>query len=535
MKKLSIICTSIILWQCARQSQPAGGPQDKTAPELQSSIPAKGEKNFKGKNIELIFDEAIKLKDPQEEIIITPSVGAKTKFTAKKNKVIVVPENNWKDSTTYSIAFRGGIQDVNESNPAEDLHLAFSTGPTIDSLQIQGSVHEAFKDKIPEKITVALYQSDTFDIFKHKPTYFGKTDKSGKFSLQNLKAGRYFIFAFDDKNKNFKVDSKSERFGFLKQEIFLPQNTDSLRIEIFRVDARPIRVTSVRNTNSISMVRFNKLLDGVSIKSEIPLIYTYGDTHSEIVLYKDFNKRDSVLINVHAFDSVQQELDTAVYVKYTDNKKIEEKFKVSEWQSAFDPATKKFETQASLNKLLLSINFDSTYIQIDTTNFQTIQPSEIKFDTLNKLLKISTVLNISDKENIPNPVLLLGKGAIVSIDKDSTKSQDVKINIPKPKDSGVLSVELNTKEPHFEFQLLNSSGKLISSFRDLKKYTFKYLLPTEYKIIVIVDSNNNRKWDAGVFYKKVEPEKVVLYKNSENKFNFPIRANWEVGPLVITF
>jgi hypothetical protein len=175
MKKLFILLPSILLLQCARQSQPAGGPQDKQPPELQTSTPENGQKNFKGKIIELTFDEGVKLKDPQEEIIITPSVGSKTKFIAKKNKVIITPENNWKDSTTYSIAFRGGIQDLNESNPAEDLHLAFSTGPTIDSLNISGTVSEIFKDKIPEKISVALYQSDTFDIFKHKPTYFSKT------------------------------------------------------------------------------------------------------------------------------------------------------------------------------------------------------------------------------------------------------------------------------------------------------------------------------------------------------------------------
>ncbi|MBI1770046.1 MAG: Ig-like domain-containing protein [Bacteroidetes bacterium] len=536
MKKLIFIFIVIFLWQCARQSMPAGGPQDKTPPELLSSIPSNSEKNFKGKTIELTFDELVKLKDPQEEIIITPSVGSKTKFNAKKNKIVILPERNWKDSTTYSIAFRSGIQDVNESNAVEDLHLAFSTGPSIDSLQILGSVYELFRDKIPEKITVAVYQSDTFDIFKHKPTYFSKTNKSGAFSLQNLKAGKYFIYAFDDKNKNFKVDSKSERFGFLNQEINLPEKKDSLHIAIFHVDARPIKITSVRNTNSISMIRFNKQLDAVRLKSETsPLIYTYGDLHSEIVLYKEFDKRDSLLINVHAFDSVQQELDTAVYIKYTDSKKLDEKFKLSDWQTTFDTETKKFEAQTTLSKLLLSINFDSTYIQIDTTNFQLIKPSEIKFDTLNKLLKINTTLKIADKENIPKPVLLLGKGAIVSIDNDSTKAQEIKINIPKPKDTGILSLEINTKESHFEVQLLSSNGTLIKSFRDLKKYTFKYLAPGEYKISVIVDTNNNGKWDAGTIYKKAEPEKVILYKNSENKFTFPIRANWEVGPLVITF
>ena len=99
----------------------------------------------------------------------------------------------------------------------------------------------------------------------------------------------------------------------------------------------------------------------------------------------------------------------------------------------------------------------------------------------------------------------------------------------------MLSVEIDTKEKHFEVQLLSSAGKLVSSFRDQKKYTFKFLTPGEYKIAVIVDTNNNRKWDAGIFYRKSEPEKVILYKNSENKNTIPIRANWEVGPLVIKF
>ncbi len=151
--------------------------------------------------IELTFDENIKLKDPKEEILITPSMGAGTRFTAKKNKVVITPEYKWADTTTYSIAFRDGIQDLNESNPTDDLHLAFSTGPTIDSLKIIGSLSEIFTDKIPEKISIGLYQSDTFDIFKHKPTLFSKSNKAGKFSILNLKPGKYFLYAFDDKNK----------------------------------------------------------------------------------------------------------------------------------------------------------------------------------------------------------------------------------------------------------------------------------------------------------------------------------------------
>jgi len=535
MRNLFVLISSFTLIQCARISAPAGGPQDKQPPELVSSVPTTGQKNFKAKQIELTFNEPVKLKDPQEEIIITPSVGTKTKFIAKKNKITLTPENNWKDSTTYSIAFRGAIQDMNESNPAEDLHLAFSTGDNIDSLKISGTISETFQEKIPEKITVAIYQSDTFDIFKHKATYFSKSTKDGHFSIQNLKPGKYLVYAFEDKNKNSKVDSKSEKFGFVGNPVQLLTHKDSVHINLVKVDSRPIKITSVRNTNSISMIRFNKSLKKINLQSDnSKFIYSYGDNQAEIVIYKDFNKDDSLQIKLIAYDSVQQELDTAVYIKYTQNKKISETFKLSDWQTNYNPETKTLEAKATSNKLILSANYDSIYIQIDTSNFQLIKPQELKFDTLTKSINISTQLKIDEKQNL-NPVFVFGKGAFVSIDNDTTKSKEVKINLPKLKDTGTLSVEVKTAEKHFELRLLDSSGKLVKSVRDQRKYVFKYLRPAEYRISVIIDSNNNGTWDTANYYKKLEPEKVVLYKNNENKYTFPIRANWEVGPLVISF
>ena len=532
---ISILLVLIFI-QCARQTQPSGGPKDVDPPELLSSNPVNGERNFRKNTIELTFDEYVKLKDPKEEILITPSLGTNTKFIAKKNKVTITPENKWIDSTTYSIAFRDGIQDINESNPTDDLHLAFSTGPIIDSLRIFGSISEVFKDQIPEKITIGLYQSDTFDIFKHKPILFSKSDKTGKFSMPNLKAGKYFIYAFDDKNKNQKVDSKTERFGFLAKEIDLPQNKDTLRIRLVHLDTRPIKLSSIRNTSTLSIIRFNKPVDGLRLSTEgtTSIIYTFGDSKSEVILYKGFDKNDSLKINVHATDSLHQKLDTAVYAKFTENK-MQEKFKLSEWKVNFDLKTNSFTAETTSNKLLLSINYDSLYIQLDTVNFQPITPKEITVDTLNKTIRLKTTLKINPKEKIPVPVFLLGKGAFVSIDNDSSKAQDIKIKIPKAESTGTVSIELNTKEQHFEVLLTTGKNILVKSFRDFKKYTFTHLEPGEYQITIIVDSNNNQRWDAGNFYKKEEPENVILYKSLEKKNTFPIRANWELGPLVITF
>lgn len=536
MRKLLFILLTIFLYQCARQTQPNGGPKDVDPPQLLSSNPEYGQKNFPGETIELTFDEDIKLKDPKEEILITPSPGAKTKFVAKKKKVIITPENKWQENTTYSIAFREGIQDLNESNPAEDLHLAFSTGSEIDSLEIKGSIYEAFQEKTPEKITVALYQKDTFDIFKHKPAYFTKSNKSGQFSIPNLKAGEYYIYAFDDKNKNLKVDSRSERFGFRANKIILPEQSDSVKIEIIHSDSRPLKVTTVRNSATISTIRFNKPVDSLKILSQQkPIIYTYGDTKGEVIVYKDFDKKDSIQLKVFAQDSLLQQIDTSLYVKYSENKSIAEKFKVGDWNAKIDLSTNSLIAITTVNKLLASINYDSIYLQIDSSTFQTVTPKDVLFDTLARKIYVNTKIKEDLKTKVLNPVLLFGKGALVSIDNDSSKVQDIKLKIPKAEEVGTLAIEVNTQEHNFEVQLLTADNKLSQSIRNSKKHTFNNVLPGEYKLMVIIDSNNNRKWDPGNFYKRIEPEKTLFYKSIENKFSFPIRANWEVGPLVITF
>ncbi len=194
------------LYRCAVQTTPQGGPKDEDPPVLVRSSPQEKETNFKGKIVELTFDEKVTLFNATEEIIITPSPGKQIDFQAKQNKITIEPKDRWKENTTYSISFREAVKDLTEGNSADTLHLAFSTGAEIDSLLISGRIKNSIIETIPQKITVAIYQADTFDIFKHAAVYFTKTDKSGRFKIENLKAGNYFIYAFDDRNKNLKVD-----------------------------------------------------------------------------------------------------------------------------------------------------------------------------------------------------------------------------------------------------------------------------------------------------------------------------------------
>jgi uncharacterized protein (DUF2141 family) len=543
----------ILFAKCATQSSPGGGPQDKRPPKLLSSKPKDNELNFKGETIELTFDEYIKLKDPSEEIVITPSVGKETKFIAKKNKVIIIPKNKLLENTTYSISFRDGVQDINESNPAYNLRLAFSTGPVIDSLKISGSISEMFKEEIPEKITVAIYQADTFNIFNHAATYFAKTDKKGKFTINNLKAGNYYIYAFDDKSKNLKIESKSERFGFLNKRIELTDDYDSLQIPLIKVDSRPIKITSIRHTQNISKIRFTKPVDLTQIRTQFSKYYTvtYGDKQDELIFYGILNeqpKEDSLKIDLSVRDSVGNTLDTITYLKSVKVKVPAEKFKTSFTQPKYNIETQKLLIKGNFNKPIKQINIDSLYIQIDSTTFQAIDKKEIKIDTLNHTLIIETVLKIKKPEKeiegsetkakpvrTEEPLLVIGKSAFLSIENDSSAATNSRIKILKEEELGALAIDVQTNEKSYIVELVTRNGEVERKLENPKKYVFKNLPPEEYKIRILVDANDNKKWDAGNFEKKIEPEKIILFKTFDGKSSTPVRANWEVGPLVIKF
>ncbi len=544
--------TTIILANCARQTTPEGGPKDLTKPVLLNSSPKANQTNFKGRKIELFFSEDVKLKDPKKQIIITPSPGKDVKYTATGNKVTIEPPASWHDSTTYNLLFRESIQDITESNPAEDLHLAFSTGSTVDSLFITGTVVEARKEKIPENITVALYASDTFNIFTDNSTYFTKSDKKGNFKITNLQAGDYYLYAYDDKNKNLKVESTNEKYGFKAKPIAINQTNDSIQIHLIQVDSRPIKLNSNRSTNKATTLRFNKSLIDYSIPNQPKdITTTYGDNFTEIQFhYNESNPlNDSIQIQVMATDSLDQHFDSLIYIKQTNVKAIKQTYSLSTEPPVIDFETGTFELHGKTNIPTAKFNHDSIYIRIDSTTRISFKANEVHYNQKTKKFSVSTKIDTAllspkpakakpgeppTKQQPEKPTLILAKAFALSIYADSSKKQTINIPARQTTNTGALSVDIKTDAKNYIIELINSSNEVIDAFQNKTKYTFTHL-NGEYKIRVIIDTNANQKWDFGNILKREEPEKTFFFLGLDKKYVIPIRENWDVGPIKIQF
>jgi hypothetical protein len=531
----------ILAMSCATQTTPQGGPRDSIPPTVVKYTPKENQTNYKEKQITIEFSEAIVLNNPKEEIIIIPSTGKKTEFKLKGNTLIITPELPWRDSTTYNVNFREAIKDLTEGNPAKDrrggvekdMHLAFSTGPVIDTLSISGTVKNGLDEKIPENITIALYTSDTFNIFDDVPEYFTKSNKEGNFSITNLKSGKYRLYAFEDKNKNLKAETRTEKFGFIAKPIELDSIVKGIEIPMVNIDTRPPKLTSKRNQAYVNSIRFNKSMTDYQLITDRKIISSFASNQAEIVAFYPEITEDSLMVQLKAKDSTEQIIDTVFYLKRDANKRIVEKFTASASEATYNLENNKLEFAITFNKPLKSINPDSIYLRYDSATVFPIKLKSLKLDTIHNKISVNEVIYV---DSLPrSPKITIARSYMISVENDTITEMKPGIRMVDAASTAVLLLNVQTRHPHFIIQLINASNKVVQQVVDQRKITFTYLAAEPLKIRAVIDTNANGIWDTAIYPQNREPEKIIYFINSDKKFEIPLRANWEVGPLTFRF
>lgn len=558
LKKIPFLLIYILFClSCAKQTMPTGGPKDSIPPKLISTLPKQKQLNFKGKEIIFAFTEDVAITNPKEQIIITPSINKEFDAVAKNKTVTFTFQGNLKDSTTYSINFRDAVKDITEKNPVANLKFAFSTGPYIDSLSIDGTTTDLLKDKPYKDATVALYQNqDTFKIFKHKPVYLTRSDNTGAFKFENLKNGVYYIYAFDDKNRNLVVDSKNESYAFLSDTIALTKNIHRVKLPLVRLDARPLKVTSAKPYNNYYNIRVSKSLTKYEIKVDpdsVTAITSFGDDKSNVKIFNTFpTNPDSIKIIFHATDSIQNEIDSTLYVKFSKKESKPEKFTMKLDPIAIPEQTGELQVRLSFNKPIKTINYDSILFRPDSASFINFDDQNFSWDFNTNTATITKKIDKryfapaaptdqlqrksprKNKDDIKN-TLYLGEAAFVSIDNDTSVMTKENAKVLRDEDTGIIRIAIKTSEKTFICQLLTADLKVVNTVINKKEFQFQNVKPAEYSIRVITDKNENGVWDPGNFNTHTEPEPVTFYRNEKNNdTRINVKANWDIGPLLIT-
>jgi len=515
---------------CARQGSPTGGPKDETPPVFLKADPDTLATNVDVNLQEAIinFDEYILLKEYSKNVVVSPSFQIPPIVTpqalAKKNISIKFQEPLL-PNTTYSFNFGDAIQDFNENNKLSNFQYVFSTGSFIDSLKVTGRVNSSYDFKLPEKILVGLYKIDsTYKdsiILQKKPYYIARANDKGEYQLNYLASGKYKLIAFEDKVENVMYDYGKERLAFHNEPIELNAN-QQINLNLFNQKPAYRKPEASFKQEGLIVFKTTGATDDVTITpvgKEFKTAYIQKFPKQDSINFWFNPKVDTIIgksakLNFKVQHKDQIDEVSALYSKSNTERKLE--FKALNDQKL--APNKPFKIQA--NAPIKSLDLSKIYVFKDTVSI----PFKVSIDTVNaQNLNFAFDKNLDEKFEVniyPNALTdVLGE-------KNDTLAYPIKMGTRG--DFGHLKLTLqNTPSKPFILQFLKTD-KDFTVIEELynpanKNYfEFNFIEPGEYLFRLLVDENENGKWDTGDYLSGKQPEPIYLYPEP-----IKIRAMWD--------
>lgn len=507
------ILLSTILVNCANRGTPTGGEVDITPPVILKSVPENYTTNFSGNNIRVQFNEFVKIKDLQKQLIISPPMDTDPEITplGGASKFINIKIfDTLQSNTTYAFNFGESIVDNNAENPYPYYRYVFSTGDYIDSLSIKGSIQDALEKYTDDFVSVFLYERDsTFTdsiVYNEKPKYVTNTlDSTTTFSLDNLKSGTYLLTALKETTPNYTFQPKTDKIGFVNEVITLPADTSkNFTIKLFKetLDFRATRPSYISENRIAFGYEGDPKNTEIKVISEVPKDFKYRiiketDKDTLNYWYRRKIEADSLLFEVS---------NTAYKDTLTVNLLKRDKDTLS-------------ISQVSSRTLLLNENFKFTgttpFESIDDTKVSVMDKDSVvivhtsELDVYNNIASLSFKKKEDDEKSSTYNIQLL-PGAITDFYGTQNDTINYNVNTRPSIDYGEIRIVLSNAVYPMIVQLTDKDGvvKVEQYLTEDKSVDFKDLSPGDYYLRAIFDANKNGVYDTGNYLLKQQPEKV---------------------------
>ncbi len=521
LQGLALVAIIITLASCANRGNPSGGPKDVEAPVIIKSTPENFTTNFKGKEIRIYFDEYVKIKNLQKQLIISPPMNVEPTVTplgtaSKSIKIII--NDTLDDNTTYAFNFGQSIVDNNEENPYDYYKYVFSTGDYIDSLSVKGKILDAENRKPDTYISVMLYEQDSTytdsTVYKQKPKYITNTlDSITNFSIDNIKPGNYKLVALKDENGNFTFQQDKDKIGFYEGFITAPTE-EEYTIKLFKEELN----FEAKRPKQVSGQKIAFGYEGDYKTMDIEML---GNQPAD---YKTRITKDEKTDTLYYWYKPKIELDSALFV-------VKNKTYIDTLTHRFrDIAKDSLTVKATIAG---TINFNDDFSISANIPFETINENQITIldkDSLNVPFK-TTYSNYDnvysfqfDKEESNTYKIRMLPSALEDFFGNVNDTLNYTVKTKTFSDYSNIRITLRNAEYPMIVQLMTERGEVkYEQFATQEQlFDFRNLNPGNYYIRVIFDANGNQKWDSGNFLKQLQPERVAHYPDLVDA-----RANWD--------
>ena len=516
--------TLLLLWAaCARVGSPTGGEQDKTPPKVVKTIPPNESVNFTGNRIRIYFDEFVTLRDIRKQLIISPPLAYFPEITPSGNAskyINIKILDTLRPNTTYTFNFGKSIQDNNEGNPLSFYTYTFSTGNTIDSLTLKGSIKDALRPKAENFVNVMLYEmgekySDSV-VYKQRPIYVVNTlDSLTTFELSHLKAGKYMLVGMKDKDNNYLFDPKTDKIGFHPTPITIPTDS-SYTLSLFKEVPQTQASRPFQSGEQRISIGYQGEKDSIQVTPLPPFPANW-----KWVIEKEPTK-DTLWLWYHP--KVEDSLKLIVKSNRADTTKVNlrkmkpEKWKITPEFKGISPTEE--EIVLSSNTPIRAFNKEAIKLIVAKDS------TEVGFEPIFTANTSQITFKVKVKEG--EKYLFKAFNAFENFFGQKSDTLQESFSAKKAEDFGSLKLTFrdNISLP-FIIELTDKDAKKVLYEQYVEQtsptYNFPFVKAGNYRLRVIEDRNRNRKWDTGNFLGRLLPEPVYYFAKE-----IELRANWEV-------
>lgn len=565
---------SLMLYACANMASPNGGPYDEVPPKFISSTPAPGQLNYKGKKVEILFDELVQVDKPTENVIVTPPQMTQPVIRANGRRVVVALEDTLKENTTYTIDFTNSIADNNEKNVLQNFSFAFSTGPTIDTLQISGILLDAATLEPMSGITVGVHTNLADSAFTTTPfVRTSRTNDRGQFTIRNMAPGTYRIYALEDVMRSYAYTQPGQQIAYSDSlivpsfELTTRQDTtwkDSLTIDtimtvpythffpdniellLFKEKVeRQYMLRPERNDEKILTLRFNAPVEQypepvpVNFEPEGDWYFVQAEEEGRTIKYwltdslvwqqdtlqiaVDYLKSDSLNVLRPQTDTVSLSMRRRPQATQKKSKKADRPKPIEFLGlSATPTGTMEMTDTLSLTFAEPIAQLDSSLLRLEQLVDSVWTPVDFRFfpDSTNALRYfLLRPWNYAEEYQ-----LSIDSATIYSVYGRWNNTLKNAFKVKKEDDYGHLYINVIGVDTTAFVELLNNSDLPVRKakvkdggalFMDLK--------PDKYYARLTIDLNGNGRWDTGNYAEKRQPEQVFYCPKL-----FQVMQNWQV-------
>ena len=277
-RKGTTLLAAVGLAACARQGQPAGGPEDQTPPVVAATRPDTFSVMERGQEPVLIrFSERISERPSEgsldDAVEVSPRTGD-VRVRHERDGLKVTVRGGFLPGLVYGVTVRAVIRDMFGNPLLDDFEFFFSTGAGFHSTVVAGLVTDRITGKPIASVRV---DAAPLGLDEEGIIYTSMADTAGIFALRYLPPGGYRLMAYEDQNRNRRVD-EYEPQNSRRIDVETPADTLLTSLAVLTPDTTPASLRQVEIEDSLALrLTFTDYLDPALALEGVAVVVRSGD------------------------------------------------------------------------------------------------------------------------------------------------------------------------------------------------------------------------------------------------------------------